>query len=82
MVKPRLIYISDPTEMGSIYTKNEIQQLSKFCIKNGLLLYVDGARLGSALCSEENDIELSDLGRLVDSFYIGGTKNGTFGLLR
>ncbi|WP_294184395.1 low specificity L-threonine aldolase [uncultured Clostridium sp.] len=76
MVKPRLVYISDPTEMGSIYTKNEIQQLSKFCIKNGLLLYVDGARLGSALCSEENDIELSDLGRLVDSFYIGGTKNG------
>lgn len=76
MVKPRMVYISNPTEIGSIYTKNELEQLSKFCKENKLFLYIDGARLGSALCSEENDMELSDLGRLVDAFYIGGTKNG------
>ncbi|MEG2018852.1 MAG: aminotransferase class I/II-fold pyridoxal phosphate-dependent enzyme, partial [Clostridium sp.] len=76
MVKPKLVYISNPTEIGSIYTKKELEQLSKFCRDNRLFLYVDGARLGSALCSEENDIELSDLANLVDAFYIGGTKNG------
>lgn len=76
MVKPKLVYISNPTEIGSIYTKEELEQLSKFCRENKLYLYVDGARLGSALCSDENDIELSDLGNLVDCFYIGGTKNG------
>jgi threonine aldolase len=76
MVKPKLVYISNPTEIGSIYTKKELEHLSKFCSDNKLFLYVDGARLGSALCSEENDIELSDLANLVDAFYIGGTKNG------
>lgn len=76
MVKPKLVYISNPTEIGSIYTKHELEQLSNFCKENNLFLYVDGARLGSALCSEENDIELSDLANLVDAFYIGGTKNG------
>jgi threonine aldolase len=76
MVKPKLVYISNPTEIGSIYTKIELEQLSKFCKENELYLYVDGARLGSALCSEANDIKLSDLGSLVDAFYIGGTKNG------
>ena len=76
MVKPKLIYISNPTEIGSIYTKNELENLSKFCKEHNLFLYVDGARLGSALCSDENDLELSDLGQLVDAFYIGITKNG------
>jgi threonine aldolase len=76
MVKPKLVYISNPTEIGSIYTKGEVEQLSKFCRENKLYLYMDGARLGSALCSEENDMDLSDLGMLVDAFYIGGTKNG------
>lgn len=76
MVKPRLVYISNPTEIGSIYTKNELEQLSQFCKINNLYLYVDGARLGSALCSVENDLQMSDLGKLVDAFYIGGTKNG------
>lgn len=76
MVKPKLVYISNPTEIGSIYTKNELEQLSRFCRDNNLYLYVDGARLGSALCSEENDMDMSDLGRLVDAFYVGGTKNG------
>lgn len=76
MVKPKLVYISNPTEIGSIYTKNELEQLSQFCKLNNLYLYVDGARLGSALCSGENDLHLADLGRLTDAFYIGGTKNG------
>lgn len=76
MVKPKLVYLSNPTEIGSIYTKSELEQLSQFCRRKKLYLYVDGARLGSALCSEENDLQLSDLGRLVDAFYIGGTKNG------
>jgi len=76
MVKPKLVYISNPTEIGSIYTKRELEQLSQFCRANNLFLYMDGARLGSALCAEGNDMELSDLGMLVDAFYIGGTKNG------
>ncbi|MCB8818812.1 threonine aldolase family protein [Desulfosporosinus shakirovi] len=76
MVKPRLVYISNPTEIGSIYSKGELEELSRYCQSTGLILYLDGARLGSALCSEENDLELSDLGTLVDAFYIGGTKNG------
>jgi len=76
MVKPKLVYISNPTEIGTIYNKEELEQLSRFCKENNLFLFMDGARLGSALCSEENNLELSDLGNLVDAFYIGGTKNG------
>ncbi len=76
MVKPRLVYISNPTEIGTIYTKTELQNLSSFCRENNLILYLDGARLGSALCALENDLELSDLAALTDAFYIGGTKNG------
>lgn len=76
MVKPRLVYISNPTEIGSIYSKAELEQLSSFCRENRLLLFMDGARLGSALCAAVNDLELSDLCRLCDAFYIGGTKNG------
>lgn len=76
MVKPKMVYISNPTEIGTIYKKEELNNLSVFCKKKGLILYVDGARLGSALCSEENDIEPSELAALVDAFYIGGTKNG------
>ena len=76
MVKPRLVYISNSTEIGTVYKKSELEQLGKVCREFGMLLYVDGARLGAALCSDENDISMSDLGRLADSFYIGGTKNG------
>jgi threonine aldolase len=76
MVKPKLVYISNPTEIGTIYNKAELEQISRICKENNLFLFMDGARLGSALCSEENNLELSDLGRLVDAFYIGGTKSG------
>ncbi|HBW38604.1 MAG TPA: threonine aldolase, partial [Desulfosporosinus sp.] len=76
MVKPKLVYISNPTEIGSIYNKAELEQISRFCKENNLYLFMDGARLGSALCSEESNLDLSDLATLVDAFYIGGTKNG------
>jgi threonine aldolase len=76
MVRPKLVYISNPTEIGTIYTKGELEQLYRCCQDNNLFLYMDGARLGSALCSDENDLEMSDIARLVDAFYIGGTKNG------
>lgn len=76
MVKPKLVYISNSTEIGSIYKKQELEQLSHFCKENHLILFMDGARLGSALCSKESDLQLSDLPALVDAFYIGGTKNG------
>ena len=76
MVKPKLVYISNPTEIGTIYTKPELEQLSSFCRERDLYLYIDGARLGSALCVKESGLCLADLGKLVDAFYIGGTKNG------
>lgn len=76
MIKPRLVYISDATESGMVYTKAELTALSRFCRKSQLLLFLDGARLGCALSSEANDLTLPDLARLTDAFYIGGTKNG------
>lgn len=76
MVKPKLVYISDSTEIGTIYTKASLSALSVFCKNNNLYLYLDGARLGSALSSVDNDLTLADLAALTDAFYIGGTKNG------
>ncbi len=76
MVKPRLVYISNSTEIGTIYKKAELEELSSFCKANVLLLFLDGARLGSALCAKDNDLTLKELSKLVDVFYIGGTKNG------
>ncbi len=76
MVRPRLVKISQPTEMGTIYSLRELEALSGLCRENGLLLYVDGARLGMALVADGNDVSLEDLARLTDAFYIGGTKNG------
>ena len=76
MVAPRLVYISDTTEVGTIYTKAELKALRECCDSYGLFLYLDGARLGSALTSPENDLTLPDLAALTDAFYIGGTKNG------
>ena len=75
-MKPRLVFISDTTEVGSVYSKKELTELSGICRKNNLFLYLDGARLGSALCSDENDLKLNDIANLTDAFYIGGTKNG------
>lgn len=75
-VKPRLVYISNSTEIGSIYSKKELSDLYHYCKSNSLLLFLDGARLGSALTSTSNDLNLVDIAALTDVFYIGGTKNG------
>ena len=73
---PRLVYVSDATETGGVYTKAELTALSECCRANGLYLFLDGARLAAAFGSGENDLTLPDLARLCDVFYIGGTKNG------
>ena len=76
MVAPRLLYISQPTEIGTVYHLDELKALREVCDRLGLILFVDGARLGSALTSPECDMTLKDLAALADCFYIGGTKNG------
>lgn len=76
MVVPRLVYISDTTEMGAVYTKAELQELHDCCQQLGLYLYLDGARLGMALGAAENDLTWQDLAALTDAFYVGGTKCG------
>ena len=76
MVHPRLLYISQPTEIGTVYSLAELRALRSVCDEQGLILFVDGARLGSALTSEDCDVTLRDLAALADCFYIGGTKNG------
>ena len=76
VVKPKLVYISHSTELGTIYTKQELTDIYDCCRKNNLFLFIDGARLGSALTSKDSDLNLRDLPDLCDVFYIGGTKNG------
>lgn len=76
MVKPKMVYISNSTEMGTIYSKNELENLFRYCKEKDLFLFLDGARLGSALCSHASDVSLADIARNTDIFYIGGTKNG------
>lgn len=76
MVKPKLVYISNSTEVGSVYSKKELQKLYHFCQENNLYLFVDGARLASALTSSKCDLNLEDMANFTDVFYIGGTKNG------
>lgn len=76
MAKAALVYISDATETGGVYTLKELEALSTYCRQHELLLFLDGARLGSALTAVDNDVTLPDLARLCDAFYIGGTKNG------
>ena len=76
MVQPKMVYISNTTELGTQYTKKELEELSRLCRLKGLYLFLDGARLGSALTSPINDLTMADLADLTDAFYIGGTKNG------
>ena len=76
MVMPGMVYISQPTEYGTLYSREELAALSKVCRENHLPLYVDGARLAYALASPENDVSLPALAELCDIFYIGGTKCG------
>ena len=76
MVQPKMVYISNPTEIGTIYSKEELKSLSDYCKEAGLYLYLDGARMASALTSEKNDIAIEDYAKYTDAFYLGGTKCG------
>ena len=75
-VQPKLVYISNPTELGTIYSKRELEALSKVCRELGLYLFLDGARLGYGLTAQDNDLTMADLARLCHVFYVGGTKLG------
>lgn len=75
-VQPGLVYISNPTECGTLYSKAELTALSAVCRENGLYLFVDGARMSYALASPANDLTLPDYAALCDAFYLGGTKCG------
>ncbi len=74
--QPKLVYLSNPTELGTIYRKAELEAISHACRELGLYLFLDGARLGYGLMCPENDLMPEDLPRLTDAFYIGGTKVG------
>lgn len=76
MVFPGVVYLTFPTEYGTLYTKAELETIAAVCRKYGLTLYLDGARLGYGLASPENDVTWQDLARLCDAFTIGGTKVG------
>jgi threonine aldolase len=76
MVKPRLVFISQSTEVGTVYTKAELAAVSEYCKKHGLYLYLDGARLGAGINSPCCGLSYADIAALTDAFYIGGTKNG------
>ena len=76
MVAPGMLYISHPTEFGTIYSLAELEELSKVCHNANIPLYIDGARLAYGLAAESSDVTLEDIARLADVFYIGGTKVG------
>ncbi len=76
MIAPGMVYISYPTEYGTLYTKNELKDISRICREYKISLYMDGARLGYGLMSDSADLTLCDIAKLCDVFYIGGTKVG------
>ena len=76
MVAPGMVYVSQPTEYGTLYTLEELEDLRRVCDRHHMRLYVDGARLAYGLASAANNVGLPDLARLCDAFYIGGTKCG------
>lgn len=76
MVQPGMVYISLPTEGGTVYSKSELESIYSVCKKTGMYLYIDGARLGYALASEACDLTIADVAANCDLFYIGGTKVG------
>lgn len=75
-VMPKMVYISSPTELGTLYTLEELRAIRDVCDRRGLYLFLDGARMGYGLAAEDNDVFLPDYARLCDVFYIGGTKVG------
>lgn len=76
MVTPGMVYLSQPTEYGTLYSRGELADISAVCREYDIPLYVDGARLAYALACPENDVTLRDMAQLCDAFYIGGTKCG------
>ena len=76
IVQPKMVYISHPTELGTLYTKAELQAIHDVCRECGLYLFLDGARMGYGLAAPGTDVTLADIARLCDVFYIGGTKVG------
>ncbi len=76
IVQPGMVYISFPTETGTLYSKKQLSALYKVCRKYGLPLFIDGARLGYGLASASNDLKPKDIAKLCDVFYVGGTKVG------
>lgn len=76
MVFPGMVYISHPTEYGTLYTKNQLTKISSVCRKNNIPLFMDGARLGYGIMAKSSDLSLEDIAELCDVFYIGGTKCG------
>jgi len=76
MAFPGMLYISHPTEYGTLYTRDELEQLSQICHTYGMQLFLDGARLGYGLAAENTDVTMKDIYQLCDVFYIGGTKVG------
>ncbi|MCM1319134.1 MAG: beta-eliminating lyase-related protein [Muribaculaceae bacterium] len=77
IVRPTTVYISQPTELGTLYSRREFQEIAEVCRKYNLALYLDGARLVYALAADDNDLTLYDIAQLTDMFYVGGTKAGT-----
>lgn len=76
VVKPKMVYISNSTEIGTVYVKSELEALSLCCKRHDFFLFMDGARMGNALMASNNDLTLAEISRLTDIFYIGATKNG------
>lgn len=76
LTEPKMVYLSFPTEKGTLYSKRELREISEVCKRYGIYLFVDGARMGYGLGSERNDLTLRDFAELCDVFYIGGTKCG------
>jgi threonine aldolase len=76
VVKPKMVYISNATEIGTIYSKDELKSLYNYCNANALYLFMDGARLGSGLMASTSDLSLADVAKYTDVFWLGGTKNG------
>lgn len=76
MVRPAMVYVSHPTEFGTLYTKSELEEISETCKRFGIPLFIDGARLAYGLAADGNDLTLPAIAEIADVFYIGGTKCG------
>lgn len=76
IAQPKMVYISHPTELGTLYTKDELEEIGRVCRECGLYLFLDGARLGYGLMAPGTDVTIADIAKICDVFYIGGTKVG------